>query len=394
MGVDYDILSFSDRLDWERDRSRGRQQLLLRWAKESRVLNFNPPLEWRHALRCHVRPRLTQIQEGLWHFEWGSLFPTFYRPQAARAVVGLGRRLTVAYLCRKLNIQSPIYIAWGPHQTDTVLALPRAFTVYYAYDHFESFAVARPEWREHTRQREIAMASISHIAFGVSDGIVEDLRSKGFGTVYYLPNGVDFNRFTFTINPPEPADLAGIPHPRLVYLGGLVEKVDFQILKHIAATRGNWSVVLIGAKKLMSDEQRTHFASLIALPNVYMLGPRPFDATPQYMAHVDVGIVLFREGTDGYYCSPLKVYEYLATGLPVVATPVPEVMKMGDLVYTARASEEWVQQIERALREDNPDLRVKRKQFARENSWDDRAQAFLEIVSKALEGFDPARAGK
>lgn len=86
-----------------------------------------------------------------------------------------------------------------------------------------------------------------------------------------------------------------------------------------------------------------------------------------------------RAGASGAVAAE-KVYR--AAALPVVASPVPEVLKMGNLVYTAHSPEEWVSQIERALHEDCPELRRQRREFAQRHSWDNRAKQVIEIIEK------------
>lgn len=98
--------------------------------------------------------------------------------------------------------------------------------------------------------------------------------------------------------------------------------------------------------------------------------------------------VVYDEDSSAFYGSSRNVYEYLAAGLPVVATPIPDVVRLGDFVSTARSVDEWVQQIERSLHEDSPELRRKRQEFARQHSWDKRAKQAIEIIENAYKEWE------
>jgi len=384
---EWDVLSFSLRLNWQDGVAHTAKSMLSQLARDRRILNFNPPREWRAVLRhpfAHP-PRLYRVQDNLWHFEWGYLYPKFYRQLVAVRVTGFAARMCVQYLCRKLGLSSPIYLFWGPFQADLLPHLPRRFTVYYAYDNFEAYYVEREEWREHTRCRERLLAMHSDIAFAVSQVLADVLREKRFQHVAYLPNGVDTELFMHGDIPPEPTDIQHIPHPRIAYVGGIYEKTSICVFITIASARPVWQLVFIGHSYIRSQEKRRDFQQLCELSNVHILGTRSHSLIPAYMAKVDVGVALFDLDSSAFYCSPLKVYEYLAAGKPVVATPIPEVVNMGDMVYTAETPEQFVAKIEQALREDSPERQQQRREWARQHSWENRAKQMTEIIEQCLQ---------
>lgn len=376
----FDILSFSDRLDWFRDRSRGRQHLLLRFARGRKVLNFNPPWEWRQAYKHPTK--LYRIQDNLWHFEWGRLFPFFHRPAVAVRSTAFGRALCVRWLCHRLGIGEHIYLVWNPNQTPVVQRLPKRFTVYYAYDQFDQFYTEKESWREETIANEAALARLSDLAFGVSEKITDSLREKGARTVYYAPNAVDFELFAEQREETEvPADVARIPKPRVCYVGGLCESTDYSIIRFLARELPNYSFVLIGQiNATMSDRKKRDVEVLLQEPNVFHLGYRPHAQIPSYLRAMNAGIAAKDISSSAYYCSPLKVYEYLASGIPVVCAPIAEAAHMKDVVYIASTLQEWVESVQRALHEDCPELRRRRQEFAKQHSWDNRAKQVMEII--------------
>mgnify|MGYP001090441734 CR=1 FL=1 len=381
----FDILSFSDRLDWRNDVSRGRQKLLLQLARDRKIVNFNPPEEWRAVLR-HPRahpPRLYRVQDNLWHFEWGYLYPKFYRQRLAVRVSSFSAQMWVKYLCYKLGIDSPTYLFWGPSQVDLLPHMPRHFTIYYAYDMFEAYVYDKEESREYVRLRETLAASYSQVAFGYSEQICDHLRKKGFRNVHYLPNGVEPDLFLQTVDKREPKQLMSIPHPRLAFIGPVRDNLDIDLFYYVAIKRPKWSQVFVGGTSyIVSREQRLKYEQLTSLPNVYQIGFQPYESIPLFVANIEVGLALYRIDSFANYGSPLKIYEYLAAGKPVVATPISEVMKMGGVVYTAATGEECLASIERALREDTAERRWQRQEWARQHSWQNRARQMTAILEQ------------
>ncbi len=378
MAERFDIVSFMERVDWDKDVSRGRQQLLLRLAKSRKVLNVNPPEGRATGLRDlrTRKPTLQQVTENLWHFDWGWLCPRFYRARSLDALSELLRRHVIEYLFRRLDLHSPLYVLWGFHQWEVVCRLRHRFTVYFAYDN-----LAELGWGHEARQAEEQIARVADMAFAVSQPLKELMLQRGFRRVYYLPNGVRHEDFERCAD--EPADLHVVPHPRLVLVTTYSSILDLELLVQLTQRLKSYSFVILGRFQVRDSLQPLR-AQVFKSPNVYYLGTRAYDAIPPYLHHCDLALAPYRVQGASYYCSPLKVYEYLASGLPVVATPIPEVVSMGDLVYTARTVEEWSDCIKRALQEDDHVLRERRRHFAASSSWDVRADEMLRNIEAVL----------
>lgn len=191
--------------------------------------------------------------------------------------------------------------------------------------------------------------------------IEERAREYRHEGVLYLPNGVDYHHFTTPR--PEPPDIADLPRPRVLYVGSLEPWFDTRLVARAALANPTFSFVVVGPARIPLGELRD-------LPNVRILGPRPYDVVAGYMVHCDVGIVPFRRTERIQAVHPIKVYEYLAAGLPVVATEWEELSLMGAPIHLASSEEEFIQQVRTAA--DDPGDAAVRDRFARENSWDAR----------------------
>lgn len=193
--------------------------------------------------------------------------------------------------------------------------------------------------------------------------------------VVYLPNGVDFKLFSLK-SPKEPLEYKDIKPPRVIYVGNLNERVDFNLLKELAQRFPQVSIVLIGPA--WSDISFLHEIS-----NVYYLGPRLHMELPGFMQHADVAIIPFVKTPLVESIHPIKLYEYLAAGLPVVATRWREIEHINSPAYLADNREEFFKLFKQAL--SHPRLGVKERiKFAEQNSWGKRFEVVLGTVLSAL----------
>ena len=178
-----------------------------------------------------------------------------------------------------------------------------------------------------------------------------DNRIKFNPATYYFPNVVDLSYFSSVAesdNGSPPPSLARIPGPRLLFVGAISSyKVDFNLLRCLALLRPQWSIVLIGA--VGEGDPETDIALLADLPNVYCLGPKAYPDLPAYMACCDVGLLpcLLNEYTINMF--PMKFFEYLASGLPVVSTVLPSLGEYKSFYDECNTASDFVDAIERIL---------------------------------------------
>ncbi|MFT3774570.1 MAG: glycosyltransferase [Minicystis sp.] len=188
-----------------------------------------------------------------------------------------------------------------------------------------------------------------------------------------MRHGVQYEHFRKALAPETkiPEDIAGLPKPVIGYFGLMAnEWIDIPLMEAVAKHFSGGSMVLLG--KVTTDISR-----LTALPNVHVLGRKPFAELPAYCKGFDVAINPFPINEMTLNANPLKVREYLAAGLPVVSSRIPEV----EVIKEARIGdtpEQFIKLIEEELQ--NPGPREERSNSMRNESW----EAKLEEVRRAV----------
>lgn len=156
------------------------------------------------------------------------------------------------------------------------------------------------------------------------------------------------------------------PRPVVGYYGAIADWFDADLVADLAERRPDWDFILVGST-FTADTSR-----LSRLPNVLLPGEQPYADLPHWLDRYDVTIVPFRRLPLTEATNPVKAYEMLAAGKPVVAVPIPEMAQLAPLVRLASTPAEFEEQITRALAESDPDLVEQRRAFARENTWERR----------------------
>lgn len=231
---------------------------------------------------------------------------------------------------------------------------------------------------ESLRELEDAALAAADVIFAVASS-VRDRLAERYANVVHLPNGVDFGHFDVDVA--EPADLAAIPGPRVLYVGATEYWFDTALLADCARELPDVSFVVVGPESLCLKE------AVEGLGNVHLFGSRPYNDVPAYIRHCDVGIVPFVRDKMVDAIHPIKVYEYLAAGLPVVAVRWPEIEAMKAPVDLCER-DEFCDRLRVALGDQGSSAREieSRLGYARENSWDARFEIVLREVEKVLGG--------
>ena len=285
---------------------------------------------------------------------------------------------------RHLDVAKPV-VLWltHPNQMAQVGRYAERLVCFDSMDYHAAFKRGRA--RERTAREEAALLRRADLVFASSDDLQARAEAAGARSTL-VPNAGDFERFSLAATQPlpMPEELQAIPRPRLLFSGTLGPWLETDWLADLARARPRWSVVLIG------PPAGADLRLIASLPNVHQLGWRPYESLPAYLQHADVCLLPRAAGELTRAMDPAKVYEYLAAAKPVVATPLAELTKYGDLIDVADTGDQAVAAIEGHLRAaDSETRRRARLAFAARHTWSKRADTVRQVLEAALrEGSD------
>ncbi|MDT8340398.1 MAG: glycosyltransferase [Longimicrobiales bacterium] len=244
--------------------------------------------------------------------------------------------------------------------------------VFYIYDDY----ALQPGWARRNDHRLRTLVDAADLIVASSPRFPETMALPGERTLV-LPNGVDESFFHGSGHIPD--ILAGIPEPRIGYTGWVNRKLDLALIDELSRRHADFNWVIVGPIQEF-DMREPRFREAVAVsgrrPNVHFLGRRPHAELPALMAHMTVNLMCYDIGSAPWmkHAYPLKLNEYLASGAPVVSSPI-DVVRAGftDLVATATTPDEWSEAICRAVEGAGPGDRATRIARARESLWEHRA---------------------
>jgi hypothetical protein len=203
--------------------------------------------------------------------------------------------------------------------------------------------------------------------------ILYNRASQQSGNVLMLPNAADFNHFS---HPGKLRPLVGIEHPVIGYYGSISYWFDVEMIRNAARSRPRWQFVLIG------DTFGSDLSTLKKLSNVHILGIQPYETLPSFLHEFDVACIPFLLNALTGAADPVKFYEYLSAGKPVVAVELPELMPHQEYFFPVRSTTDFVTQVEKALSEESIEAAQKRMEFAKKHTWEHRYEVLNDAISR------------
>lgn len=280
----------------------------------------------------------------------------------------------------------PVLVTGTPPSAGVVGTLGEAASVYFCMDDFLNFPGVSAKM----------IAPLERRLLQKVDGLVAtaksltELKLPATGRAWHLPQGVNYEHFSAPR--PEPADLAAIARPRIGFAGTVGGCCDLFLVRRIAEAYPEASVVLVGP---ISADSATMDA--IRRPNLHVLGLRPYSELPAYVQHFDAGLIPYVLNDWTRAVDSLKLLEYLAAGLPVVTSAMPEAMKYAAMVTITSNDDAFVQAVGPALADGSAEARRRRQAFASGHTWKQRAGKLLaiiqELVADRVPGHTPETPG-
>jgi len=272
---------------------------------------------------------------------------------------------------RDLNLQRPVVVTTVPNACDYVGELDASRVVYYCVDDFTQWPGLEHEL---VRDMEQELITRSDTLIGTSAALVKKLQATGKPT-HLLTHGVDLPLFS-RAETQEHAVLGQVPRPRVGYFGLFDERTDERLLLEVASSLPNVAFVISGP--VAADTAR-----LAQLANVHFTGSIDYQALPQLIKGLDALFIAYLVNDFTASISPLKLKEYLATGKPVIVTPLAEARQYSEHIAVAETAAQWRDAIEKALAVELPERRRARTALVANDSWSSKAQQFLALCRGA-----------
>ncbi len=383
--VDIVCLSTQDWTDlWTR-----KQRFMQRFAREGhRVLYVETQFhwvsyflrfrtQWRRIRSFFAGPR--QLEPNLWVYTPPIVLPFF---QMWRPVGYLNSLLLRSYLKRQLGVlgfSNELIYCYAPYATTLVSMLGAKRVVYECVD---EFAAAKGLIRgDVVRDLELEMIRQSDVTIVTAQSLY-DTKQMVAGRIHLIPNAADVAHFNRAVSANATVDdplMTEIPRPRIGFLGAVAYWVDLKLISFLAENRPEYQFVFVGP---------THVdvKTLRRFNNIHWLGRQSYERLPELMAGIDVCLNPYVCDGVATACSPLKLYEYLATGKPIVSVRMPEAERFSYLTFIGDGYDGMLEQIDRALQLTPTQLaELSTKQIAesRNHTWDERFAA----TKRALGGL-------
>jgi teichuronic acid biosynthesis glycosyltransferase TuaH len=363
------------------------------FAKNNRVLYVNMPLDINTALRARQEPEiqkrlqvvlgkengLVEAEPNVWVYTTGVLLMSanWLKSRTLFKIINeLNARLlarSIRKAAQAVGFDSYYILEDGlifPGLELKRLLKPRRF-IYNIRD----YVMVVPYFKRHGPWMEAALMKQADIV-AANSAYLRDYALPHNPHSYDIGQGCVLSMYQAEAEYAVPADLAAIPGPTITYTGYLTDiRLDLQLLLTIAQRRPDWQLVFIGPENEVFERSALH-----QLPNVHFLGSKLPQELAAYLRHSDVCInpQIINDITIGNY--PLKIDEYLAMGKPVVATATSAMDMFAQHVYLALGPDQWLAQLEAALRDHSPERAQERIAFAKSHTW----EASVGVIYRAL----------
>jgi len=303
----------------------------------------------------------------------------FFASRTARRMNRQLLKSQIQRLARRGGLAKPILWIAIPTAAEMIGCFNESIVIYHVSDKYEANTMDHgtdPALIRRLHERAIDNADL--ILYSSRKLLAE--ATAGRDRSYLLEQAVDFDHWaTVGSGDLEVApEVANIPQPRLGYFGAIEPwLVDQDLIKRASRERPDWNWIFIGNKSRGLEIEN--------LPNVHFLPAVAYDRLPNYAAGFDVCVLPWdTELAFTSYGSAIKVREYLATGKPVVISPLPEYETMSDVLRIARSGDDFLRLIDEALHEQGTEKSRARQDAVRRGTWDARAEWVSDLIEGVL----------
>jgi glycosyltransferase involved in cell wall biosynthesis len=364
---------------------RNRHQLMSRFARCNKVMYVEPVKTWRKLIgkkqswqntkTSILKGPVRTIDKNL--YIYNSLLPPIIGRYPFGILTWALWRAKFRSTLQNLGFKKPIIWLSYPTMGHFIDLIGPKLSIYHVVDEYSEYLKAN---KKKMLEWEKQIFGKADIVIVVSEKLLK-AKKKYHSNVHLIPNGVDFDKYEAAIKSSNdvPEDISGLHRPILGYSGLISYRLDLNLIKKTARKFPEWSIVLIGTIDDRGCEDE--IAQLLQIPNVYFLGMKPIDLVPHYIVAFDASIIPYSQNGEVENLSPLKLYDAMAAGKPVVTTDFPAAHEFKDLIYINDTHDQFIRSIELALCETDESKYHDRIHAASENTWDDRITQISKIIA-------------
>ena len=382
----HDIICFGPS-DWWAMNPSCATHIMKRLAQKNKVLYVNP---FSSDLLSTINkkgflPRITRKLKSLAQTVKRAetnlyVFSPIFLPLQGRpwidAINNLLLKLQLKAVCYFLGILKPVLWLENVRAADMMNWFSSSLKVYHVSDLFSDDSYTTN--RQLQCQREQRISDESDLVICVSRELYS-MKQTTRENVHYIPHGVDFELFKQAAqNDQQLEELADVHKPIAGYFGTLTAHNDIELLLWCAHKLPNVSFVFAG--QITGGD----YSQLKQMDNVYFLGRLPYEKIPQLCACFDVCLLQWKMSKWIEYCNPLKMFEYMASGKPIVSVPIKEAMKYSDIISIAYSKEQFAGAVRWELLNDTPERVRRRIAIAREHSWDNHIIEISQLIINTM----------
>ena len=316
----------------------------------------------------HIENGLFRITPPLW-LPWASRYASVNRTNMALV------RSVISRAATRLGMVSPILYTYQPPASYLLGKFDERLVVYDVIDQHSAFPHRRAGMIWEMEKRLVKRADL---VFAISPALYRQRKAVNSET-RLCPIGAEADRFLTAADPNAELaeEVANLPHPIAGYFGGMDGRFDEQALLDAARRLPNWNFVLIGPCRINDLPQRA-----AELGNIHLLGRRPYEELPRYAAAFDACIMPYRRTKLTQYIFPNKIFEYLATGRPVISSPVDALLDLArdGAITLANDGEQFATALVESQRFRGPIDVAARIAVAKANTWEARAERIGETI--------------
>ncbi len=333
--------------------------IMKRLAEKNKVLYVNPfssdilaGVKRKKGLGVRITRKLKSLTKYLRHpqknlYVFSPIFLPIQGKSWIDAMNNLLLKLQLKTICYFLGISKPLLWLENVRAAAMISWLNPSLKLYHVSDLFVDDSYTTNRQLQHQSEKQIC--DESDLVICVSKELCTRKQTRR-DNVFYIPHGVDFELFQEAAHKGQwLKELANVPKPIAGYFGTLTAYNDIELLEYCAKRLRNVSFVFAG--QITGGD----YSGLKRLDNVYFLGRLPYEKIPQLCASFDVCLLQWKMSEWIRCCNPLKMFEYMASGKPIVSVPIEEAKQYSDIISIAHSKERFAEAIRWELQNDTPE---------------------------------------